>query len=511
MKKILVFTAVLLTSTICALSQKVGIGTSTPIARLEVKGEGNTSTTNNLVLRNSIGDTLLRMRNDGRMTIGYNGVIAGRPLNIGGIGVNFYLTDTHFGGAIFPEDSSLVIWSEFGDNKFINLQPQWGKVGIGTSVPKVKLHVRNGVSNATPHSNSVAAFESSTNGYINLLTPIADESGIFFGNQTSAVHGGIVYNSVVANGLSFRTNGNLTRMVISSAGNVGIGTLSPQKKLHASGGESGATATSSAIAVVESNVDVSINLLTAVTETSALYFGNSINARHGGIAYNSTVANGLEFLTNGNLTRAVINNAGNLGIGDNSPGARLHIKGFDGSINNHIRLEDNNSTDFASMYYTGDLVFRNEKALGDFYFKDNAGNNAMSLFSSGNMTIGGTLTETSDQRLKHRIQPLSSALEKLMRLNGCNYYWKPELNKDTSLQTGLIAQNVEEVIPELVRSDAEGIKSVNYSGVTPYLIEAIKEQQTVINAQQLKLDALEKEMAEVRSLLLQMTDADTRQ
>jgi hypothetical protein len=141
MKKIIAFFTFLLMISTYALSQNIGIGTNTPVARLEIKGETNTSATNNLVLKNSSGDTLFRMRNDGRLGLGFNGNSFGRTLNIGGTGVNFYRTDANFGGAIFPTDTSLILWSNSDENNYVILQPSWGKVGIGTYSPKATLHV----------------------------------------------------------------------------------------------------------------------------------------------------------------------------------------------------------------------------------------------------------------------------------------------------------------------------------------------------------------------------------
>lgn len=120
-------------------------GAGVPLGRLDVIGTGTTSSTNTLVLRNSIGDTLLRMRDDGRMGIGYNGVSYGRTMNLGGTGLNFYTSnEAAFGGAIFPTDTSLVMWSNSGANNYLVFQPSWGNTGIGTYTPNAKLHL-NGV------------------------------------------------------------------------------------------------------------------------------------------------------------------------------------------------------------------------------------------------------------------------------------------------------------------------------------------------------------------------------
>lgn len=125
----------------------VGIATGIPVpqGRLDVLGAGTTSATSTFLLRNSNTDTLLRMRDDGRMGIGYNGSSYGRTVNIGGSGINFYLAnEAAFGGAIFPTDTSIVMWSNSNSNNYVILQPSWGNVGVGTYTPNSKFHV-NGV------------------------------------------------------------------------------------------------------------------------------------------------------------------------------------------------------------------------------------------------------------------------------------------------------------------------------------------------------------------------------
>ena len=139
MKKALLV-AIMLFS-IGAMAQRVGIGTTTPNAKLEVVGEGSTNLTNNLILKNSAGDTLLRLRNDGKMLLGYNGSTIGRTLSIGGQGVNFYRDDVTFSGSIFPTDTSIIMWSQQADNDYVILQPGWGKVGVRTYSPKATFDV----------------------------------------------------------------------------------------------------------------------------------------------------------------------------------------------------------------------------------------------------------------------------------------------------------------------------------------------------------------------------------
>jgi hypothetical protein len=220
-----------------------------------------------------------------------------------------------------------------------------GDVGIGTDTPQRRLHVRTGSADMTAHSSSVGVFEANGNASITLMTPSANESGVFFGNPISNVHGGIVYNANVPNGLAFRTGGNSTKMAITETGDIGIGTTAPQKRLHVSTGTSGGSPNTNALAVIESNGNAAINLLTPNANESGIYFGNAAHAVHGGILYNAVVPNGLAFRTNGNTTRMVIDDAGNVGIGDLTPNAKLHVKSNTGGgayhSNAKLILEDN--------------------------------------------------------------------------------------------------------------------------------------------------------------------------
>lgn len=125
----------------------------------------------------------------------------------------------------------------------------------------------------------------------------------------------------------------------------------------------------------------------------------------------------------------------------------------------------------------------------------NSGNtsNALTLLKSGHLTIASTLTQNSDRRLKERIRPIDSALEKVLQLDGKYFYWNDVKPHDMeNEQVGLIAQEVQEVIPQLVEADQseEAYLSLNYSGLVPVLINAMKEQQAMIESQQAQIDQL---------------------
>ena len=103
----------------------------------------------------------------------------------------------------------------------------------------------------------------------------------------------------------------------------------------------------------------------------------------------------------------------------------------------------------------------------------------------------GTLTQASDARLKKDIIRIQNPLQKITQLNGYTYHWKNE-QSDKNLQTGVLAQEVQKLFPELVSQNKDGMLAVNYSGLIPVMIESIKEQQTIIEKQQQQIDELKK-------------------
>ena len=87
-------------------------------------------------------------------------------------------------------------------------------------------------------------------------------------------------------------------------------------------------------------------------------------------------------------------------------------------------------------------------------------------------TLGATnFNSLSDQTLKENIVQVSSAVDTVKELRGVEFTWKSNGNKSS----GVIAQEIEKVLPHLVNTDEEGISSVNYSAIIAYLIESVKE------------------------------------
>jgi len=118
----------------------------------------------------------------------------------------------------------------------------------------------------------------------------------------------------------------------------------------------------------------------------------------------------------------------------------------------------------------------------------------MVLKTNGDLTIAGSLSQSSDLNLKEKISNLSNSLEKILQLNGVNFEWKDD--KTNQKNIGFIAQEVKKIFPELVKGE-EGNMSVDYVSLVPVLVEAVQELnqknqdlEARLNILEEKLDAL---------------------
>ncbi|WP_421896539.1 tail fiber domain-containing protein [Marinoscillum sp.] len=143
------------------------------------------------------------------------------------------------------------------------------------------------------------------------------------------------------------------------------------------------------------------------------------------------------------------------------------------------------------------------------------------IWGSGDIDVSGTISgqtvvQTSDQRLKENIRNQVNALEKVKSLRGVTFEWK---NDDQNEQhIGFIAQEVEEVYPEMVNTKADGYKAVNYAVLVSSLVEAIKELDKKVSlltdenakmkaelsasVNQSEMELLKSEIASIREILM---------
>mgnify|MGYP001234182968 CR=1 FL=1 len=120
-----------------------------------------------------------------------------------------------------------------------------------------------------------------------------------------------------------------------------------------------------------------------------------------------------------------------------------------------------------------------------FYHRDSGGSNRMTLDGSGNVTFSGNVTAYSDERLKKDIVTIDNPIDKIKAMRGV-YYTEIETDRP---RTGVIAQELEKVLPEVVKDiedtnpttgETTSTKAVDYGNIVGLLIEAIKEQQDEI-------------------------------
>jgi Chaperone of endosialidase len=133
-------------------------------------------------------------------------------------------------------------------------------------------------------------------------------------------------------------------------------------------------------------------------------------------------------------------------------------------------------TGVSSMHGEAGVVYL-DLGGADFKIRDNATERFSFSRATGDFTAQGDVAAYSDKRLKFDIKPIENALEKIKQLNGVTF------NKHSDpyrRSTGLIAQDVEKVLPEAIHYDDSGYLSVAYGNLIGLLVEAIKELTGVI-------------------------------
>lgn len=338
-------------------------------------------------------------------------------------------------------------------------------------------------------------------------------------------------------------NGSTDHMRLSNLGYLGIGTIDPLFKLHVTG---------------ETQTVLGLENTSTGGRTYSIY---SLGADNGEGAGNFMIRDE----TSGN-NRFFIDQNGNTGIGTIVPGLEKLFVVADGNSSRAIRAQNNNSSGPEQIAIWGDLssggegtrigVFgqiAGDGGTGQHYGvygnvgETNTSNITIGVIGTnsstgtgtyyagyfgGDVTVTGTFTNPSDEKLKREIKGLEKATERIMALHPISYQFRereyPQMQLPNGPQLGFIAQEVEAVLPELITDnkhpklakawDEEGnpteyypsvdFKGVNYLGLIPVLTKATQEQQEEILNLRAENEALKDRLARLERIVAQLADGN---
>ena len=106
---------------------------------------------------------------------------------------------------------------------------------------------------------------------------------------------------------------------------------------------------------------------------------------------------------------------------------------------------------------------------------------------SGSVRVTGTVLQTSDERLKENIYTIDNASDRINEIDGVYFNWVGKQERNV----GVIAQQVQKVLPEVVSEDKNGYLSVDYGAIVPLLIETVKDQGSRITYLEKKIEELQ--------------------
>jgi trimeric autotransporter adhesin len=237
----------------------------------------------------------------------------------------------------------------------------------------------------------------------------------------------------------------------------------------------------------------------------------------GNTVVNRPPGGGIHFRESNGADQMTITTGGNVGIGTSAPIAQLQVQaasGHHGISATGSNAPTNSADGGVGVIAVGGDALSGTVSNGGFGIAAIGGKNGDGTpqvagefigdvivdgcISASGTVIGGTCQ--SDARLKKNIQPYSPVLDKLVRLQPVTYSWRaekyPQYRFGTEKSSGLIAQEVEKVFPELVSVDAGGFRRVNYGELPLLMLQAIRELNAENNKLQEEMKVRETEWEE---------------
>lgn len=401
---------------------------------------------------------------------------------------------------------------EIGDS--VIFQDMLDRIGIGTTAPMTELHL---VGDMTIQGPGL-----SQGGRILIFDP-PNDPGIIrgaTGNSFIDFRGslGLRVRTGAVIPIMIWDNGQSEVARIENNGNMGIGTTMPQSPLDVVGEIRGDTIRALDRFIFSDNTEQT----TAATGSPWQTIGNDIFYNDGNVGIGTSspdlklhVAGNVRIGTDAGMARVFLNAGGINQDADIVYSQSGQRKWFVGMLNN---VNDDSLSIVAFANPQSDaLTIRQSNGFVGLA----AVNPSQRLHVSGNICATGTIGGCSDARFKENIERLPDALPNLLKLRGVHFDWKrdefPDWKFSDQRQVGLIAQEVLAVLPEVVSKGTDGFYSVDYGRVVPLLVEAIKElhatvkdRDTQIAAQVQQIDDLSARLDRIETMLARLPDVQAR-
>ena len=482
------------TLTLPTIGSKVGIGTATPSAMLDISSAG--SSDDFVVIKDGSNNQKFVVESDGTLTL----PTIGSKVGIGTATPSAMLDISSAGSS----DDFVVIKDGSNNQKFVVesdgslIIPDGGSVGVGTSTPAAALDIKSSSNQdvlSIKTSDGTEVFDVDATGDMTLNDDLVLGSG---GSITFADGSALVspYSSLASLGISTNTDA-IINADTDGNGSGGI-TMKIDETTMISVSNSGATTISTDLDVSGSstlrNVSSSGLTVTGTTLLSALSTSGNV-AVTGNITVSGNV-DGRDISTDGTKLDGIAAGATNVTNNNQITNGRGYITSTVGSTPSFNTVTYNNP--IRGIFRVGVPYYINNNSDGgsgsqlQWWYDDDEsfGYNLVGALLGGNGGQGWY--NASDRNLKQNIQDYPSSLEKVLDLRPVTYNWKTHPDEDPL--AGFIAQNVKELLPQFTHDiawrDGGTRLGVNYSFLVVPAIKAIQEQQDIIDQQGKDIKAL---------------------